>query len=83
MHRGSIKQVMEQPQVNKSIGSIFIDHEIVITRTAFMIQLILNDRHGMWQMLRVYGVGGKFMKAVQSFYVDNKTCVQVGNDVSE
>ena len=25
------------------------------------------DRHGMWQMLRVYGVGGKLLKAVQSF----------------
>ena len=25
------------------------------------------DRHGMWQMLRVYGVGGKRLKAVQSF----------------
>ena len=29
-----------------------------------------TDRYGMWQMRRVYGVGGKFMKAVQSFYVD-------------
>ena len=29
------------------------------------------DRHGdMWQMLRVYGVGGKLLTAVQSFYVD-------------
>ena len=28
------------------------------------------DRHGMWQMLRVYGVGGKLLKAVQSFYID-------------
>ena len=28
------------------------------------------DRHGMWQKLRVYGVGGKLLKAVQSFYVD-------------
>ena len=28
------------------------------------------DRHGMWQMLRVYGVGGKLLKAVQSFYED-------------
>ena len=27
------------------------------------------DRHGMWQMLRVYGVEGKLLKAVQSFYV--------------
>ena len=26
------------------------------------------DRHGMWQMLRVYGVGGKLLKAVQSCY---------------
>ena len=34
-------------------------------------------------MLRVYGVGGKLLKALQSFYVDNRACVQVGNDVSE
>ena len=34
-------------------------------------------------MLRVYGVGGKLMKAVQSFYVDSRACVRVGNDVSE
>ena len=41
------------------------------------------DRHGMWQILRVYGVGGKLLKAVQSFYVDSRACVRVGNDVSE
>ena len=41
------------------------------------------DRHGMWQMLRVYGVGGKLLKAVQSFYVDIWAWVRVGNDVSE
>ena len=41
------------------------------------------DRHGMWQMLRVYGVGGKLLKAVQSFYVDSIACVWVGSDVSE
>ena len=41
------------------------------------------DRHGMWQMLRVYGVRGKLLKAVQSFYVDSRACVRVGNDVSE
>ena len=34
-------------------------------------------------MLRVYGVGGKLLKAVQSFYVDSRACVHVGNDVSE
>ena len=37
----------------------------------------------MWQMLRVYGVGGKLLKAVQSFYLDSRACVRVGKDVSE
>ena len=41
------------------------------------------DRHGMWQRLRMYGVGGKLLKAVQSFIVDSRECVQVGNDASE
>ena len=41
------------------------------------------DWHGMRQMLRLHGVRGKVLKAVQSFYKDSKTCVQVGNDVSE
>ena len=35
------------------------------------------------KMLRVYGVGGKLLKAVQSFYVDSRACVRVGNNVSE
>ena len=30
------------------------------------------DRYGMLQMLRVYGVGGKLLKAVQSFYADSR-----------
>ena len=34
-------------------------------------------------MLTVYGVGGKLLKAVQSFYLDSRACVWVGNDVSE
>ena len=41
------------------------------------------DRHGMWQMLRVYGVGGKLMKEVHSFYIDIRACVRVVNDVSD
>ena len=40
------------------------------------------DRHGMWQMQRVYEVGGKLLKAVQSFNVDSRACVRVGNYVS-
>ena len=41
------------------------------------------DRHGMWQKLKVYGVGGKLLKAVQIFYIDSRACVRVRNDVSE
>ena len=41
------------------------------------------DRDGMWQMLRVYGVGGKLLKAVQSFYVDSRVSVRVGNEVGK
>ena len=41
------------------------------------------DQHGMWKMLRVYGVMGKLFKAVQSFYIESRACVRVGNDVSE
>ena len=37
----------------------------------------------MWQMQRVYGVRGKLLKAVQSFYVDSMASIWVGNDVSE
>ena len=32
------------------------------------------DRYGMWQMLRVHGVGGKLLTAVQSFHVDRRVC---------
>ena len=41
------------------------------------------DRQGIWQLIRVYGVGGNFLKAVQSFNVDSRAFVQVGNDASE
>ena len=41
------------------------------------------DRQGMRQMLRVYGVGVKLYKAVQSFYADSRACVRIGMDVSE
>ena len=34
-------------------------------------------------MLRVYGVRGKLLKAVQSFYVERRACVLVGMDVSQ
>ena len=41
------------------------------------------ERQYIWQMQRVYGVRGNLLKAVQSFYIDSRTCVRVGMDVSE
>ena len=38
---------------------------------------------GMSKILRVVGVGGKLLKAVQSFYVNSIGPVRIGMDVSE
>ena len=37
------------------------------------------DREAMWNMLRLYGVGGKLLKALKSLYLGSKACVRVGN----
>ena len=41
------------------------------------------SKEALWQVLRLYGAGGELQKAVQSFYADSKTCVRIGNEVSE
>ena len=63
--RGCMDQVFEIRQVcekylenGKDVFSAFMDLEKAYDRI---------DQHGMWQMLKVYGVGGKLLKAVQSF----------------
>ena len=69
------RQVYEKYLTNgKDISWAFMDLEKAYDKI---------DRHGMWQMLIVYGVGEKLLKAVQSFYIDSRPCVRVGNDVSE
>ena len=40
------------------------------------------DREAMWRMLSMYGIGGKLLSAVKSFYVDSRACVRVGNKES-
>ena len=37
------------------------------------------DRGALWRMLSLYGIGGKLLSAVKSFYVDSRACVRVGN----
>ena len=70
----AVRQVCEKYHANKkAVFFAFTDLEKAYDTI---------DRHGMRQMQRVYGVGGKLLKAVQSFYVESGACVRVGNDGS-
>ena len=46
----------------KNLFWVFMDLEKAYDRV---------DRDALWQELRLYGVGGKLLKTVQSFYVDS------------
>jgi len=41
------------------------------------------DRKAMWQVLQVYGVGGKLLRAVKGFYKESKACVRVSREEGE
>ena len=41
------------------------------------------DSDAMWNVLRLYGIGGRLLREVKSLYVGSKACVRVGNEVSE
>lgn len=79
--RGCVDQIFAVRQVcekylakGKEVFFAFMDLEKAYDRV---------DRKAMWDILLLYGVGGKLLKAVQSFYVNSRACVRVGNEVSE
>ena len=37
----------------------------------------------MWNVLRLYGIGGRLLRGVKSLYAGSKACVRVGNEVNE
>ena len=41
------------------------------------------DMRAFWQVVSIYGVGGKLLRALQSLYDDNRMCVRVGGGESE
>ena len=41
------------------------------------------DRGAMWEVLGLYGVGGRLLNAVKSFYINSRACVRIGNEVSD
>ena len=38
------------------------------------------DREALWKVLQIYGVGGKLLNAVKSFYAGSRACVRVGRE---
>ncbi len=42
-----------------------------------------TDRKGLWTVLRLYGLGGRLLKVMKSFYMNSRACVRVGNVVSD
>ena len=46
----------------------FIDLEKVYNRV---------NREALWQMLRMYDVGGKLLSGIKSMYADSSACVRV------
>ena len=41
------------------------------------------DRDGMWQGMRINGVGGKGLRGIKRFYDDGRACVRVGSEACE
>ncbi len=41
------------------------------------------DRKALWDVLRVYGMGGKLLNGVQAFYKEAKVCIRVKGELSE
>ena len=79
--RGCVDQVFAVRQVcekymakGKDVFWAFMDLEKAYDRV---------DRAALWNVLRMYGVGGKLLRAIQSFYVDSRACVRVGDEVSD
>ena len=41
------------------------------------------DRKALWEVLQIYGIGGKLLRAVKSFYESSRACVRIGGGESE
>ena len=71
----ALKAVCEKYlEVNKSVYLAFMDLEKAYDKV---------DRCALWNVLRMYGVEGKLMKAVKSFYEGSEACVRIGRKEGE
>ena len=70
-----VRQICEKYlEKGKDVYFAFLDLEKAYDRVG---------RDAMWNVLRLYGIGGRLLPGVKSLYVGSKACVRVGNEVSE
>jgi hypothetical protein len=63
----AVRQVCEKYLAKgKDVFWAFMDLEKAYNRV---------DRKTLWEVMKVYGVGGKLMEGVKSFYVGSRACV--------
>ena len=71
----TLKQIGEKTREKKRRVYVgFIDLEKVYDRVS---------RKSLWQMLRMYDVGGKLLNGIKSMYVDSSACVRIKEGISE
>ena len=65
----TVRQICEKATAKgKDVFWAFMDLEKAYDRV---------DRDAMWQVMRMYGVGGRLLKGVQSLYDESRACVRV------
>ena len=70
-----LRQVCEKmKEKKKRVWVAFMDLEKAYDRV---------DRDAMWQVMRIYGIGGRVLRGIMSFYDEGRACVRVGSKVSE
>lgn len=61
-------------QRRKKLYAVFMDLEKAYDRV---------DRKALWEVLKIYGVGGKLLEAVKSFYRNSRAFVRMNGEESE
>ena len=71
----AIKMIVEEYLgKDKKLYAAFMDLEKAYDRV---------DREALWNVLRVYGVGGQLLEGIKAFYRNASACVRVDGEVSE
>ena len=70
-----LRQMCEKMrEKKKNIYVAFMDLEKAYDRV---------DREAMWEVMRIYGIGGRVLRGIMSFYNEGRACVRVGQKVSD